>query len=170
MDDNAGNHQAGLFMYYLQDHSLERTERPAQSPDLKPLGSLFGATSCVSFHTLRLIPVAVNSKQNNSHVVTPHMGIIYRQTSGLGIASQDIGCTKELPYYSANFCTTPRDDSRFNFLASLSCQPMGFGGSLPEKMIQQERGNEEEKKLIENRTSNEALFESIDGSHQKLID
>ncbi|GFU39212.1 hypothetical protein TNCV_1902961 [Trichonephila clavipes] len=38
-----------------------------------------------------LISVAVNSKQNNSHIVTPHMDIIYRQTSGLGIASQDIG-------------------------------------------------------------------------------
>ncbi|GFX80321.1 uncharacterized protein TNCV_3930741 [Trichonephila clavipes] len=43
------------------------------------------------FHTLRLIPVAVSSKQNNSHVVTPHMDIIYRQTSGLGMASLDIG-------------------------------------------------------------------------------
>ncbi|GFT18840.1 hypothetical protein TNCV_1671841, partial [Trichonephila clavipes] len=32
----------------------------------------------------------VNSKQN-SHVVTPHMDIIYRQTSGLDMASQDTG-------------------------------------------------------------------------------
>ncbi|GFU32636.1 uncharacterized protein TNCV_4876801 [Trichonephila clavipes] len=47
--------------------------------------------SAYLFHNLRLIPVAVNSKQNNSHVVTPHMDIIYRQTSGLGMASQDIG-------------------------------------------------------------------------------
>ncbi|GFX04407.1 uncharacterized protein TNCV_3975531 [Trichonephila clavipes] len=40
--------------------------------------------------TVGLIPDAVNSKQYNSHVVTPHMNIIYRQTSGL-MASQDIG-------------------------------------------------------------------------------
>ncbi|GFS88281.1 RNA-directed DNA polymerase from mobile element jockey [Trichonephila clavipes] len=38
-----------------------------------------------------LIPVAVNSKQNNSYAATSHMDIIYRQTSELGIASQDIG-------------------------------------------------------------------------------
>ncbi|GFX31797.1 hypothetical protein TNCV_171301 [Trichonephila clavipes] len=30
-------------------------------------------------------------KQKNSHVVTPHMNITYRQTSGLGIVSNDIG-------------------------------------------------------------------------------
>ncbi|GFT16885.1 uncharacterized protein TNCV_3193521, partial [Trichonephila clavipes] len=34
--------------------------------------------------------IVVNSKQN-SHVVTPHMDIIYRQTSGLDMASQDTG-------------------------------------------------------------------------------
>ncbi|GFT13021.1 hypothetical protein TNCV_431421 [Trichonephila clavipes] len=35
--------------------------------------------------------VAIYRKQNNSHVVTPHMDIIYCQTSGLVIATQDIG-------------------------------------------------------------------------------
>ncbi|GFT34733.1 ATP-dependent DNA helicase [Trichonephila clavipes] len=42
-------------------------------------------------HNLRLIPVAINSKQNNSHVVTPHMDIFNRQTSGVVMDSQDIG-------------------------------------------------------------------------------
>ncbi|PRD30465.1 UNVERIFIED_CONTAM: hypothetical protein NCL1_26340 [Trichonephila clavipes] len=46
--------------------------------------------SAYLFHTLRLIPVVVNSKQNYSHVVTLQMDIIYRQTSGMGMASQDI--------------------------------------------------------------------------------
>ncbi|GFX15707.1 hypothetical protein TNCV_2131931 [Trichonephila clavipes] len=35
--------------------------------------------------------LSIYRKRNNSLVVTPHMDIIYRQTSGLGIASQDIG-------------------------------------------------------------------------------
>ncbi|GFV74513.1 uncharacterized protein TNCV_5129551 [Trichonephila clavipes] len=35
--------------------------------------------------------VAINRKQKNSHVVTSHMGITYRQTSGLDIVSHDIG-------------------------------------------------------------------------------
>ncbi|GFW92062.1 uncharacterized protein TNCV_2153411 [Trichonephila clavipes] len=35
--------------------------------------------------------VAIHHSQNNSRVVTPHTGIIYRQTIGLGIVSQDIG-------------------------------------------------------------------------------
>ncbi|GFU29535.1 uncharacterized protein TNCV_1414441 [Trichonephila clavipes] len=35
--------------------------------------------------------VAICHKQNNSRVVTPHMAIIYRQTSGLGTASEDSG-------------------------------------------------------------------------------
>ncbi|GFV58284.1 uncharacterized protein TNCV_1272461 [Trichonephila clavipes] len=39
----------------------------------------------------RAAGVAIYHKRNNSHVVTPHMDIIYRQTSGLSIASQDIG-------------------------------------------------------------------------------
>ncbi|GFW02356.1 uncharacterized protein TNCV_1732711 [Trichonephila clavipes] len=36
-------------------------------------------------------------KQKNSHVVTTHMNITYRQTSGLGIVSDDIGdiCAEE---------------------------------------------------------------------------
>ncbi|GFU72550.1 hypothetical protein TNCV_729591, partial [Trichonephila clavipes] len=34
---------------------------------------------------------AIYHKQNNSHAVTPHMDIIYRQTSGLSMANQDIG-------------------------------------------------------------------------------
>ncbi|GFY51190.1 uncharacterized protein TNIN_406891 [Trichonephila inaurata madagascariensis] len=38
----------------------------------------------------RAASVAIYRKRN-SHVLTPHMDIIYRQTSGLGIASQDIG-------------------------------------------------------------------------------
>ncbi|GFV60098.1 putative DD41D transposase [Trichonephila clavipes] len=61
--------------------------------------SLRTRSSAYLFHTLRLIPVAVNSKQNNSYVVTPHMDIIYRQTSGLGIASQDIG---DIPHFWLN--------------------------------------------------------------------
>ncbi|GFX09204.1 hypothetical protein TNCV_1067901 [Trichonephila clavipes] len=35
--------------------------------------------------------VAIYHKQKTSHVVTPHMNITYRQTSGLGIVSNDIG-------------------------------------------------------------------------------
>ncbi|GFW84063.1 uncharacterized protein TNCV_1662301 [Trichonephila clavipes] len=48
---------------------------------------------CVQFKRPghRAAGVAMYRKQNNSHVVTPQMDIIYRQTSGLGIASQDIG-------------------------------------------------------------------------------
>ncbi|GFT48196.1 uncharacterized protein TNCV_1001651 [Trichonephila clavipes] len=48
---------------------------------------------CVQFKrpSHRAAGVTIYCKQNNSHVVTPHMDIIYRQTSGLGIASQDIG-------------------------------------------------------------------------------
>ncbi|GFX53532.1 neurogenic locus notch 2 [Trichonephila clavipes] len=34
--------------------------------------------------------VAIYRKQKNSHVVTPHKNITYRQTSGLGIVSNDI--------------------------------------------------------------------------------
>ncbi|GFY09706.1 hypothetical protein TNCV_3696681 [Trichonephila clavipes] len=37
--------------------------------------------------------VAIYRKQKNSHVVTPHMDITYRQTSGLGIVNHDIGDT-----------------------------------------------------------------------------
>ncbi|GFX88942.1 ATP-dependent DNA helicase [Trichonephila clavipes] len=36
----------------------------------------------------RTAGVTIYRKQNNSHVATPHMDIIYLQTSGLGIASQ----------------------------------------------------------------------------------
>ncbi|GFW17039.1 uncharacterized protein TNCV_2761631 [Trichonephila clavipes] len=39
----------------------------------------------------RAAGVAIYSKQKNSHVVTPHMNITYRQTSGLGIVSNGIG-------------------------------------------------------------------------------
>ncbi|GFW39838.1 transposable element Tcb1 transposase [Trichonephila clavipes] len=39
----------------------------------------------------RATGAAIYRKQNHSHVGTPHMDIIYPQTSGLGIASQDIG-------------------------------------------------------------------------------
>ncbi|GFT78246.1 hypothetical protein TNCV_4336071 [Trichonephila clavipes] len=48
---------------------------------------------CVQFKRPghRAAGVAMYRKQNNSHVVTSQMNIIYRQTSGLGIASQDIG-------------------------------------------------------------------------------
>ncbi|GFW54436.1 uncharacterized protein TNCV_1608001 [Trichonephila clavipes] len=47
---------------------------------------------CVQFKRpgYRAAGVAIYRKQNNSHVVTPHMDIIYRQTSRLGIACQDI--------------------------------------------------------------------------------
>ncbi|GFW47504.1 uncharacterized protein TNCV_2437231 [Trichonephila clavipes] len=37
----------------------------------------------------RAAGVAIYRTRDNSHVVTPHMDIIYRETSGLGIASQD---------------------------------------------------------------------------------
>ncbi|GFW36105.1 uncharacterized protein TNCV_4929681 [Trichonephila clavipes] len=48
---------------------------------------------CVQFKRPghRAACVAIYRKRNNSHVVTPHMDIIYLQTSELGIASQDIG-------------------------------------------------------------------------------
>ncbi|GFT92483.1 hypothetical protein TNCV_1053811 [Trichonephila clavipes] len=39
----------------------------------------------------RAAGVAIYHKQKNSHIVTPHMNITYRQTSGLGIVSNDIG-------------------------------------------------------------------------------
>ncbi|GFU56083.1 uncharacterized protein TNCV_3405451 [Trichonephila clavipes] len=39
----------------------------------------------------RAAGVAIYCKQKNSHVVTPHMNITYRQTSELGIVSNDIG-------------------------------------------------------------------------------
>ncbi|GFS95260.1 uncharacterized protein TNCV_2630881 [Trichonephila clavipes] len=35
--------------------------------------------------------VAIYRKRSKSHVVTPHMELIYRQTRELGIASEDIG-------------------------------------------------------------------------------
>ncbi|GFU63373.1 uncharacterized protein TNCV_247431 [Trichonephila clavipes] len=48
---------------------------------------------CVQFKRAghRAAGVAIYREHNNSHVVTPHMDITYRQTSGLGIVSQDIG-------------------------------------------------------------------------------
>ncbi|GFY32428.1 hypothetical protein TNCV_3559361 [Trichonephila clavipes] len=69
----------------------------------------------------RLIPVAVNSKQNNSYVLTPHMDITYRQTSGLGMASQDIGdifvaeCRAD-PRVSAALVQTPNVPPRELFI------------------------------------------------------
>ncbi|GFT19804.1 hypothetical protein TNCV_4992671 [Trichonephila clavipes] len=39
----------------------------------------------------RATSVAIYRKQKNSHVVTPHMNITYRQTSGQGIVSNDVG-------------------------------------------------------------------------------
>ncbi|GFT08362.1 uncharacterized protein TNCV_3423221 [Trichonephila clavipes] len=48
---------------------------------------------CVQFNRPghRAAGVAIYRKRKNSHVVTPHMGITYRQTSGLGIVSHVIG-------------------------------------------------------------------------------
>ncbi|GFW72556.1 uncharacterized protein TNCV_3797841 [Trichonephila clavipes] len=48
---------------------------------------------CVQFKRpgRRAAGVTFYRKQKNSHVVTPHMNITYRQTSGLGIVSNDIG-------------------------------------------------------------------------------
>ncbi|GFS93141.1 uncharacterized protein TNCV_363631 [Trichonephila clavipes] len=48
---------------------------------------------CVQFKVPghRVAVVAIYRKQNNSHVVTSHMDIIYHHTRGLGTASQDIG-------------------------------------------------------------------------------
>ncbi|GFV16814.1 uncharacterized protein TNCV_3363111 [Trichonephila clavipes] len=48
---------------------------------------------CVQFKRLhhRAAGVAIYRKRNNSHVATPQMDIIYCQTSGVSIASQDIG-------------------------------------------------------------------------------
>ncbi|GFV98772.1 hypothetical protein TNCV_2912891 [Trichonephila clavipes] len=47
---------------------------------------------CVQFKRpgRRAAGVAIYHKQKNSHVVIPHMNITYRQTSGLGIISNDI--------------------------------------------------------------------------------
>ncbi|GFT43036.1 uncharacterized protein TNCV_3768791 [Trichonephila clavipes] len=48
---------------------------------------------CVQFKrsSRRAAGVAIYRKQKNSHVVIPHMNITYRQTSELGIVSNDIG-------------------------------------------------------------------------------
>ncbi|GFX76111.1 uncharacterized protein TNCV_1834861 [Trichonephila clavipes] len=48
---------------------------------------------CVQFKQpgRRAAGVAIYRKQKNSHVVTPHMNITYRQTSGLGIVSNRAG-------------------------------------------------------------------------------
>ncbi|GFV86576.1 uncharacterized protein TNCV_4184311 [Trichonephila clavipes] len=48
---------------------------------------------CVQFERPghRAAGVSIYGKWNNSHVVTPHVDIIYPQAIGLGIASQDIG-------------------------------------------------------------------------------
>ncbi|GFV97872.1 hypothetical protein TNCV_2021871 [Trichonephila clavipes] len=48
---------------------------------------------CVQFKRpgRRAAGVAIYRKQKNLHVVTFHMNITYRQTSGLGIVSDDIG-------------------------------------------------------------------------------
>ncbi|GFV47926.1 uncharacterized protein TNCV_3043981 [Trichonephila clavipes] len=48
---------------------------------------------CVQFKQSgrRAAGVAICRKQKTLHVVTPHMNITYRQTSGLGIVSNDIG-------------------------------------------------------------------------------
>ncbi|GFV46512.1 hypothetical protein TNCV_3233991 [Trichonephila clavipes] len=56
---------------------------------------------CVQFKRPghRAAGVAIYRKRNNSHVVTPHMDIIYRQTSGLGIANQDIGVIRAAEAY-----------------------------------------------------------------------
>ncbi|GFW76681.1 hypothetical protein TNCV_4943981 [Trichonephila clavipes] len=47
---------------------------------------------CVQFKRpgRRAASVTVYRKQKNSHIVTPHMNITYRQTSGQGIVSNDI--------------------------------------------------------------------------------
>ncbi|GFU83633.1 ATP-dependent DNA helicase [Trichonephila clavipes] len=57
---------------------------------------------CVQFKRpgCRAAGVAFYLKQNNSHVVTPHMNIIYRQTNGLGIVVK--GKVKIQPYGSSN--------------------------------------------------------------------
>ncbi|GFX15714.1 uncharacterized protein TNCV_2132001 [Trichonephila clavipes] len=48
---------------------------------------------CVQFKQpgRRAAGAATYRKRNNSYVATPRLDIIYRQTSGLGIASQHIG-------------------------------------------------------------------------------
>ncbi|GFY26960.1 uncharacterized protein TNCV_931011 [Trichonephila clavipes] len=48
---------------------------------------------CVQFKRpgCRAAGVAIYRKQKNSYVVAPHMNFTYRQTSGLGIISNDIG-------------------------------------------------------------------------------
>ncbi|GFY26779.1 hypothetical protein TNCV_4375251 [Trichonephila clavipes] len=48
---------------------------------------------CVQFKRpgRRAAGVPIYRKQKHSHIVTPHMNITYRQTSGLDIASNDIG-------------------------------------------------------------------------------
>ncbi|GFT21834.1 hypothetical protein TNCV_3179441 [Trichonephila clavipes] len=48
---------------------------------------------CVQFKRPghRAADVAIYRKQKNSHAVTPHINITYRQTNGLVIVSNDIG-------------------------------------------------------------------------------
>ncbi|GFT80558.1 transposable element Tcb2 transposase [Trichonephila clavipes] len=41
MDDNARPHRARIVEEYLEDHGLERMERPARSPDLNPIENLW---------------------------------------------------------------------------------------------------------------------------------
>ncbi|GFS86873.1 uncharacterized protein TNCV_215951 [Trichonephila clavipes] len=55
--------------------------------------SLSNFDCCVQFNRAghRATGVAIYRKQKNSHVVTPHMDITYRQTSALGIVIHDIG-------------------------------------------------------------------------------
>ncbi|GFV97157.1 hypothetical protein TNCV_3527421 [Trichonephila clavipes] len=95
-ESDRGIDQTNTGIWSAVGYWARTRDKASHDPIPIPLGyhgsqSLRTRSTAYIFHTLRLIPVAVNSKQNNSHVVTPHMGIIYHQTGRLGIASQDIG-------------------------------------------------------------------------------
>ncbi|GFX98708.1 transposable element Tcb1 transposase [Trichonephila clavipes] len=90
MDDNARPHRANIVDECLHSEDITRMDWPAYSSDLNPtehvwdmLGRRIAARQPPPLCLPELRRALLDGKQNNARVVTPHMDIIYHQTSGL---------------------------------------------------------------------------------------